>query len=89
MDWIYLRPLLPLEHRWYQWFFNGFWSDKPLVPLVLQWFLVQQPLMPMVLKFGNHWTQWFFNGFQWFPMVANYWSNDGMVMIHRYGLVDQ
>ena len=24
--------------------------------------------------------------FQWFPMVANHWSNDGMVTIHRYGL---
>ena len=24
--------------------------------------------------------------FQWFPMVANHWSNDGMVKIHRYGL---
>ena len=27
------------------------------------------------------------DGFQWFPMVANHWSNDGMVTIHRYGLV--
>ena len=46
---------------------------------------------------GNHWYQCFFNGFvvrqpldpmvfQWFPMVANHWSNDGMVTIHRYGL---
>ena len=25
--------------------------------------------------------------FQWFPMVANHWSNNGMVTIHRYGLV--
>ena len=25
--------------------------------------------------------------FQWFPMVANHWSNDGMVTIHRYGLI--
>ena len=24
--------------------------------------------------------------FQWFPMVANHWSNDGMVTIHRSGL---
>ena len=23
--------------------------------------------------------------FQWFPMVANHWSNDGMVTIHRHG----
>ena len=61
-----------LANHWYQWFCNGFWS-------------------------GNHWYQWFFNGFvvqqpldsmvfQWFPMVANHWSNDGMVTIHRYGL---
>ena len=61
-----------LANHWYQWFCNGFWS-------------------------GNHWYQWFFNGFvvqqpldsmvfQWFPMIANHWSNDGMVTIHRYGL---
>ena len=25
--------------------------------------------------------------FQWFPIVANHWSNDGMVTIHRRGLV--
>ena len=48
--------------------------------MVWQWFLVQQPLMPMVLKFSNNWTQWF-------PMVGNHWSNDGMVTIHRYGLI--
>ena len=45
----------------------------------------------------NHWYQWFFNGFvvrqpldtmvfQWFPMVANHWSKDWMVTIHRSGL---
>ena len=45
----------------------------------------------------NHWYQWFFNGFvvrqpldtmvfQWFPMVVNHWSDDGMVTIHRSGL---
>ena len=44
----------------------------------------------------NHWYQWFFNGFvvrqpldtmvfQWFPMVANHWSDDGMATIHRSG----
>ena len=26
-------------------------------------------------------------GFQWFPMVANNWSDDGMVTIHRSGLL--
>ena len=62
-----------LANHWYQWFCNGFWS-------------------------GNNWYQWFFNGFevwqpldtmvfQWFSMVANHWSNDGMVMIHRSGLL--
>ena len=25
--------------------------------------------------------------FQWFPMVANHWSDDGMVTIHRSGLI--
>ena len=61
-----------VANHWYQWFCDGFWS-------------------------GNHWYQWFFDGFvvqqpldpmvcQWFPMVANHWSIDGMVTIHRYGL---
>merc|ERR1719341_2676171 len=25
--------------------------------------------------------------FQWFSMVANHWSNNGMVTVHCYGLV--
>ena len=36
-------------------------------------FEVRQPLDMMV--------------FQWFPMVANHWSNNGMVTVHCYGLV--
>ena len=36
------------SNHWYQWFYDGFWSSKPLVPMVLQWFLVWQPLVPMV-----------------------------------------
>ena len=48
----------PLKNHYLQWFFNGFWSPKPLVAMV----------------------------FQWFPMVANHWSDDGMVTIHRSGL---
>ena len=63
---------------------NGFWSGKLLVPMIFRWFLMQ--------------WQWLFNGFvvgqlletmvfQWFPMVGNHWSNDGMVTIHRRGLV--
>ena len=53
--------------------FQWFWSPKPLVAMVFQWFWVQKPLVAMV--------------FQWFPMVANHWSDDGMVTIHRSGLV--
>ena len=53
--------------------FQWFWSPKPLVAMVFQWFWVQKPLVAMV--------------FQWFPMVANHWSDDGMVAIHRSGLI--
>ena len=62
---------------------NGFSMVFPLETMVFQWFWVWQtigtngfsmvfPLETMV--------------FQWFPMVANHWSNDGMVTIHRRGL---
>ena len=44
----------------------------PLEMMVSQWFFTVGPLVSMV--------------FQWFLMVANHWSNDGMVTIHRYGL---
>ena len=27
--------------------------------------------------------------FQWFPMVANHWSSDGMVTIHRLFLINR
>ena len=54
------------NNNWYQWFYDGFWSAKPLVPMVLQWFLVWQPLVQMILR-------WFWSlatigpdGFQWF-----------------------
>ena len=74
------QPLISMVLRW-------FWCGKPLAAMVLQWFLVQQPLLPMVF-------QWFCSpatiapdGFQWFSMVANHWSNDGMVTIHCYGLL--
>ena len=59
------------ENHWHQWFCNGFWSE-PLVPIVLHWFLVEQPMATMV--------------FQWFQMVAIHWSSDGMVTIRRHGL---
>ena len=38
-------------------------------------FEVRQPLDMMV--------------FQWFPMVANHWSSDGMVTIHRLFLINR
>ena len=53
--------------------FQWFWSPKPLVAMVFQWFGVQKPVVAMV--------------FQWFPIVANHWYDDGMVTIHRSGLV--
>ena len=45
-----------------------------------------------------HWNQWNGNGFlawqpmvpmewRWFSMVCNHWSNNGMVTIHRCGLL--
>ena len=60
---------------------------SPLISKVLRWFLVSntigsngfpmdfgpKPLVAMV--------------FQWFPMVANHWSDNGMVTIHRSGLL--
>ena len=56
--------------------------------MVFQWILVQKPLQAMVF-------QWFLVTktigrivFQWFPMVANHWSDVGMVTIHRSGLPD-
>ena len=55
--------------------FNGFWSPKPLVAMVFQWFYSPPTI-----------------GYNGFPMVsnamvANHWSDDGMVMIHRSGLL--
>ena len=34
----------------------------------------------MVLGLSNHW-------FQWFSMVKDHWSNDGMVSMDRTGLL--
>ena len=52
-------------------------TNALLVKASLQWngnvFLVWQPLVPM---------EW-----RWFSMVCNHWSNDGMVTIHRCGLI--
>ena len=55
-------------------------ADKTLVSMVFgpatidaDGFEIQESLDSMV--------------FQWFPMVANHWSNNGMVTIHRYGLL--
>jgi len=63
---------------------NRFWSGKSLVAMVFSMVLVWPtigtngfslvfPIETMV--------------FQWFPMVDNHWSNDGMVTIHRRGLM--
>ena len=35
----------------------------------------------MVLGLSNHW-------FQWFSMVKDHWSNDGMVSMDRTGLIE-
>ena len=51
---------------------NGFWSKNHCYQWFFNGFVVRQPLDTMV--------------FQWFPMVANHWSNDRMVTIHRSGL---
>ena len=104
----FLYSPLPLNewmesHHWHHWFYDGFWSPKPLVAMVFQWILVQKPLLAMVFQW--FWSpkplvamvfQWFWVQkplvamvFQWFPMVANHWSDDGMVTIHRSGLWPQ
>ena len=58
----------------------------PLETMVFQWFWVWQTIgtngFSMVFSLETM-------VFQWFPMVANHWSNDGMVTIHRSGLVGQ
>ena len=62
---------------------NGFSMVFPLETMVFQWFWVWQTIgtdgFSMVFSLETM-------VFQWFPMVANHWSNDGMVTIHRYGL---
>ena len=47
----FLYSPLPLNewmesHHWYQWFYDGFWTTKPLVAMFFQWF-------PMA---ANHWS---------------------------------
>ena len=68
------------NHR-YQWFFNGFWSINHW-PL---WFfsLATIGLDGFAMVFGLATI-----GLNGFSMVANHWSNNGMVTIHRYGLVE-
>ena len=75
-------------------------EKQPLVWMVLWWFLVWQTIgsngFTTVFSFATTGSNSFFDGivvrqplelmvFQWFPMVTNHWSNDGMVTIHRYG----
>ena len=71
--------VFPLETMFFQWFF----TVGPLVSMVF----------PMVFPFETMVSQWFFTVgqlvsmvFQWFPMVANHWSDDIMVSIYRSGL---
>ena len=63
---------------------NGFSMVFPLETMVFQWFWVWQTIgtdgFSMVFSLETM-------VFQWFPMVANHWSNDGMVTIHRRGLM--
>ena len=63
---------------------NGFSMVFPLETMVFQWFWVWQTIgtdgFSMVFSLETM-------VFQWFPMVANHWSNDGMVTIHCYGLL--
>ena len=73
-----LNEWLESNHR-YQWFLVWQTIGSDGFSMVLVWptigtngFSMVFPLETMV--------------FQWFPMVANHWSNDGMVTIHRSGL---
>merc|ERR1712083_1019614 len=62
---------------------NGFSMVFPLETMDFQWFWGWQTIgtdgFSMVFSLETM-------VFQWFPMVANHWSNDGMVTIHRRGL---
>ena len=68
------------RNHWYQWFFNGFWSINHWP----RWFfsLATIGLDGFAMVFGLATI-----GLDGFSMVANHWSNDGMVTIHRYGLI--
>ena len=68
------------RNHWYQWFFNGFWSINHWP----RWFfsLAAIGLDGFAMVFGLATI-----GLDGFSMVANHWSNDGMVTIHRYGLI--
>ena len=64
---------------------NGFPNDFSIrddgFSMVLVWPTIGTNGFSMVFSIRD-------DDFQWFPMVGNHWSNDGMVMIHRYGLAD-
>ena len=78
------KPLVAMVLVWPTIGTNGFSMVFPLETMVFQWFWVWQTIgtdgFSMVFSLETM-------VFQWFPMVANHWSNDGMVTIHRYGLV--
>ena len=91
------KLLLPmvfgLANHWYQFFLMVFGLANHLY----QWLLVWQTIgtYGFLMVFGL--VSIFFNGFvigqpldtmvfQWFHMVANHWSNDGVVTIQCHGL---
>ena len=59
---------------------NGFSMVFGLSTIGPDVFLVWQPLGSMVFGLATI-------GLNGFSMVANHWSNDGVVTIHRYGLL--
>ena len=68
------------RNHWYQWFFNGFWSINHWPRCFFSLATIGLDGFAMVFGLATI-------GLDGFSMVANHWSNDGMVTIHRYGLL--
>ena len=68
------------RNHWYQWFFNGFWSINHWPRCFYSLATIGLDGFAMVFGLATI-------GLDGFSMVANHWSNDGMVTIHRYGLI--
>ena len=68
------------RNHWYQWFFNGFWSINHWPRCFFSLATIGLDGFAMVFGLATI-------GLDGFSMVANHWSNDGMVTIHRSGLV--